>query len=63
MNSIEDKYIQLAKQLVGMVDELPVMEQCMSDVKNGFYNPTDVAIVAAGGSPDVAVDPTTGQPV
>jgi hypothetical protein len=63
LNTIDEKFIKLAKQLVNMVDKLPVMEQCMTDVENGFYNPSDVAIVAAGGLPETTVDPSTGQPV
>ena len=46
-----------------MVDELPVMEQCMADVKNGIYQTSDAAVVAAGGMPDLTIDPATDQPV
>ena len=32
-----------------MADELPLIKQCMADVKNGKYTTADQAKIAAGG--------------
>ena len=42
----------IAKQLVGMADKLPVIKQCMADVKSGKYKVSDPAKIAAGGTLD-----------
>ena len=42
--------MQIAKQLVTMADKLPVIKQCMADVKSGKYKVSDPAKVAAGGT-------------
>lgn len=63
MNALQEAYIQIAKQLVTMTDDLPVLTQCMIDVNAGTYNPSVAAVIASGGKVEAAVDPATGQPL
>ena len=45
-----------------MVDELPLLKQCMADVKAGKYTTSCAAKIAAGGVCDTNKDPATGKP-
>ena len=45
-----------------MADQLPLIKQCMMDVKNGHYTTTEQAKIAAGGIVENQVDAITGVP-
>ena len=51
---------EISKQLVGMADDLPLLQQCMSDVKAGKYTTSCAAKIAAGGKCETSIDPATG---
>jgi len=59
----DEEYIQIVKQLMGMVDSLTDLQSCIGDMKAGTYEPTDAAILASGGTVEKATDPATGDPV
>ena len=56
-------YIEIAKQLVSLSDQLPQLTQCIVDVNAGTYQPSDAAVIASGGKVTPIVDSATGQPV
>ena len=45
-----------------MADQLPLIKQCMQDVKNGHYTTFEQAKIAAGGIVENQVDAITGVP-
>ena len=58
-----DGMMAIAKQLVSMADKLPIIKQCMADVKSGKYKVSDPAKIAAGGTLEPQKEPETGLPV
>ena len=61
--TIDQGYIDLAKQLTKMVDSLPLIKSCMADVKSGAYTNSASALNMAGASTQTVTDTTTGEPV
>ena len=56
-------YMEIAKQLVQLHDDLPQLTQCIVDVKAGTYQPSTASVIASGGKVEAVVDTATGQPV
>ena len=55
--------MEISKQLLDMTKELPLIKQCLRDVKSGKYTTMDAARIAAGGIVEQQVDAITGVPV
>ena len=59
-----EKYLEIARELVKLNDELPTMKLCMADVAAGKYTPSIAANLAMGESrPKELDDPDTGRPM
>ena len=52
---------EISKQLVDLADYLPLVKQCMKDVKSGHYTTQVAAHIANNGISDAVVDPLTGK--
>ena len=52
---------EISKQLVELADYLPLVKQCMKDVKAGYYTTQVAAHIASNGISDAVVDPLTGK--
>lgn len=52
---------EISKQLVDLADYLPLVKQCMKDVKAGYYTTQVAAHIASNGISDAVVDPLTGK--
>ena len=62
-SEMTDGMMAIAKQLVTMADKLPIIKQCMADVKSGKYKVSDPAKIAAGGTLEPIKEPETGNAV
>ena len=62
-SEMSEGMMQIAKQLVTMADKLPIIKQCMADVKSGKYKVSDPAKIAAGGTLEPVKEPETGNAV
>ena len=59
-----DKYLEIARELVRLNDQLPTIKLCMADVQAGKYTPSNAANLALGNKiPDALKDPATGKPL
>ena len=51
----------IGQQLTELADYLPLIKQCMRDVKNGYYTTTTAGHIANNGVVDSVIDPWSGK--
>lgn len=59
-DEIHNGLMEIAEQLTDMADSLPLIKQCMNDVKSGYYSTQTHARINAGGVVDAQLDPISG---
>ena len=58
-----EAYMEIARELVALGDDLPTLTQCVIDINSGTYAPSYSAVLATGGEVEQVLDEATGQPV
>ena len=54
---------EISKQLVDIAAKLPLIKQCMKDVKEGYYSTQQMGHIAQNGIVDAVIDHMSGRVV